>query len=66
MKGKKTVGRSRRRTKDLESKPLSVAQQAVVRGGIADGTSNTIMVSEATLPAVQGPQVRRRNGQAAP
>jgi len=42
-----------RRAKDLKRKKLSVTQQEAVKGGIADGTSNTIMVAEVKLPAVQ-------------
>lgn len=66
MKQDKDAGRGGRRAKDLKGKKLSVAQQAAVRGGISDGTSNTLMIGEVTMPAVKGPQVRRRNGQAAP
>jgi hypothetical protein len=43
-----------RRAKDLKRKKLSVTQQEAVKGGIADGTSNTIMFADVvTVPAVQ-------------
>ena len=66
MSQDKDADRGRRRMKDLKRKKLSVTQQAAVRGGISDGTSNTLMVAEATLPAVQTVQAKRRNGQTAP
>lgn len=66
MKQDKDAGRGGRRMKDLKGKKLSVAQQAVVRGGISDGTSNTLMVGEATVPAVQATPLRRANKAAQP
>ena len=59
----KNAGRSGRRAKDLKSKKLSVTQQDAVKGGITDGTSNTIMVAEMKLPAVQ---LRRDNKAVSP
>jgi hypothetical protein len=57
-------GRVGHKAKDLKGKKLSVTQQAVVRGGVSDGTSNTLMLGEkALLPAVR---VRRGNGTASP
>ena len=41
MKQNTDAGRGGRRLKDLKRKKLSVTQQAAVRGGIADGSSNT-------------------------
>ena len=64
MKQRKDGSRGRR-PKDLESKKLSVKQQDV-KGGITDGTSNTLMLSERVLPAVQGPSLRRDNGAVQP
>ena len=58
MKGKTKGGRA---VKDLKRGKLSVSQQAAVKGGITDGTSNTIMVGEVVAKPVQ-----RRNGQALP
>jgi hypothetical protein len=56
--------KGRGRVKDLKGKKLSVKQQAAVKGGISDGTSNTLMVGEkALLPAVR---TRRGNGTAVP
>lgn len=53
-----------RKAKDLERKKLSVTQQEAVKGGISDGTSNTIMFAEVvTVPAVQ---VRRTNKAVSP
>lgn len=62
MKQRKDGSRGRR-PKDLEK--LSVKQQDV-KGGITDGTSNTLMLSEKVLPAVQGPSLRRDNGAVQP
>jgi hypothetical protein len=46
--------RGGRRMKDLKGKKLSVTQQEAVKGGITDGTSNTIMFAEVVkLRAVQ-------------
>lgn len=53
MKQSKGAGRGGRKLKDLKGKKLSVTQQAAVKGGISDGTSNTIMIAEMKLPAVQ-------------
>lgn len=54
MKQNKSAGRGGRRMKDLKGKKLSVTQQEAVKGGITDGTSNTIMFAEVVkLPAVQ-------------
>ncbi|MET0487043.1 MAG: hypothetical protein ABW216_15175 [Candidatus Rokuibacteriota bacterium] len=54
MKQNKDAGRGGRRMKDLKGKKLSVTQQEAVKGGITDGTSNTIMFAEVVkLPAVQ-------------
>ena len=61
MKQKKDAGRDGRRMKDLKGKKLSVTQQEAVKGGITDGTSNTIMFAEVKLPAVQ---VRRVDNKA--
>ena len=55
-----------RKAKDLKRKKLSVTQQEAVRGGISDGTSNTIMVAEVTMPAVPAVQVRRTNKAVSP
>jgi len=53
-----------RKAKDLKRKKLSVTQQEAVKGGISDGTSNTIMFAEVvTAPAVQ---VRRTNKAVSP
>lgn len=53
-----------RKAKDLTRKKLSVTQQEAVKGGISDGTSNTIMFAEVvTVPAVQ---VRRTNKAVSP
>jgi len=53
-----------RKAKDLKRKKLSVTQQEAVKGGISDGTSNTIMFAEVvTVPAVQ---VRRTNKAVSP
>jgi hypothetical protein len=49
----KNAGRSGRRAKDLKSKKLSVTQQDAVKGGITDGTSNTIMFAEKAKPVEQ-------------
>jgi hypothetical protein len=51
MKQNTDAGRGGRKTKDLKRKKLSVTQQAAVRGGIADGTSNTVAMAT-RLPAV--------------
>jgi hypothetical protein len=61
---RKNAGRGRT-PKDLESKKLRVTRQDV-KGGISDGTSNTLMFAEKTLPAVQGPRLRRDNGSVQP
>jgi hypothetical protein len=53
MKQNKDAGQGERRMKDLKGKKLSVTQQEAVKGGITDGTSNTIMIAEVKLPAVQ-------------
>ena len=54
MKQTKSAGRGGRRMKDLKGKKLSVTQQEAVKGGITDGTSNTILFAEVVkLPAVQ-------------
>jgi hypothetical protein len=62
MKGKTKSGRG---VKDLKRRKLSVSQQAAVKGGITDGTSNTIMVGEVVPRPVAKP-VQRRNGAALP
>jgi hypothetical protein len=63
----KDAGKDGGRTKDLQSKKLSVEQQEVVKGGITDGTSNTLMLSEkALLPALQAARLRRDNGSVQP
>jgi hypothetical protein len=59
----KDAGRGK--PKDLESRKLSVTRQDV-KGGITDGTSNTLMFAEKTLPAVQGSRLRRDNGAVQP
>lgn len=57
-------GRGGRKVKNLKGKKLSVTEQTVVRGGVSDGTSNTLMVGEKVLlPAVQP---RRTNGMVSP
>jgi hypothetical protein len=66
MSQRKDAGKGRRRLKDLEGKKLSVAQQDVVGGGIADGTSNTLMLGERVLPAVQYERLRWDRGSAQP
>ena len=53
MKQNKDAGRGGRRMKDLKGKKLSVTQQAAVKGGITDGTSNTIMIAEVVKPTEQ-------------
>jgi hypothetical protein len=60
MKGKTKSGRG---VKDLKGKKLSVSQQAAVKGGISDGTSNTFMIGEKTVVAYQP---RRQNGMVSP
>ena len=54
MKPNKDAGQGRYRAKDLKRKKLSVSQQAAVRGGIADGTSHTVLMAT-RLPAMVRP-----------
>ena len=56
MKGKT------RNVKDLKAKKLSMKQQTAVKGGITDGSSNTIILGESTLRV----PVKRKNGQNIP
>jgi hypothetical protein len=53
MKQNKSAGRGGRRMRDLKGKKLSVTQQEAVKGGITDGTSNTIMFAEVVKPTEQ-------------